>query len=252
MNVRYVGILSPRPCWPSSGVSGSSPSARPRRAPVLGLGGDGAAPDGAAGSPRPVPRWRGRPGRDGSSWSAGSPRTESPVPRSTCTTGSPTSGRRARPSRWDSTMSGWPRSANGCTWPAATTTRWPAREWQAQSRVLSLGPRDQAWREEPPLAGARGGLALAAVGDRLVAIGGPAPAPAPRDPAPHRGVPAGPAGGGWQPGPDLTVPRDHLAAGSPAAGSLPSPAARVRSRATWRRWSRGTRRPTRVGGRSRP
>jgi hypothetical protein len=83
----------------------------------------------------------------------------------------------------------------------------PGGAWQPQSRVLSLGPDERVWREEPPLTEARGGLAAVAVGDRIVAVGG-----------------TGAAGvlrrtevlvdGAWRPGPDLAEPRDHLAAAS--------------------------------------
>jgi hypothetical protein len=88
----------------------------------------------------------------------------------------------------------------------------PAAAWEPQSRVLSLGPGERSWREEPPLAQARGGLALAAVGDRLVAMGGTTAA---GDVLRTTEVlAAGAAGGAWRPGPDLTEPRDHLAAAS--------------------------------------
>jgi Kelch motif len=90
----------------------------------------------------------------------------------------------------------------------------PGAAWQAQSRVISLGPAESSWRDEPPLAEPRGGLALAAVGDRLVAVGG-------------TGIDTGgvlrrtevlvPGDGGWRAGPDLTEPRDHL--GATASGS---------------------------------
>jgi hypothetical protein len=83
------------------------------------------------------------------------------------------------------------------------------QDWVAQSRVLSLGRDDRAWREEPALAaGPRGGLALAAAGGRLVAVGG---------------TDAGgrflartevftPGSRSWTAGPDMSEPRDHLAA----------------------------------------
>lgn len=83
------------------------------------------------------------------------------------------------------------------------------QDWVAQSRVLSLGPDDRAWREEPALAaGPRGGLALASAGGRLVAVGG----------TDNRGgflartevFTPGPRS--WTAGPDMAEPRDHLAA----------------------------------------
>jgi len=64
------------------------------------------------------------------------------------------------------------------------------QDWVAQSRVVSLGPNDRAWREEAALGGTRGGLAVAgiagtggiasiagtggtaAAAGRLVAVGG--------------------------------------------------------------------------------
>jgi hypothetical protein len=85
----------------------------------------------------------------------------------------------------------------------------PAAPWEPQSRVISLGSRDTVWREEPPLAGPRGGLAMAALSDRLVAFGGTGPEGVLR-----RTEVLAPGDGGWRPGPDLTEPRDHLAAAS--------------------------------------
>jgi N-acetylneuraminic acid mutarotase len=82
------------------------------------------------------------------------------------------------------------------------------QDWVTQSRVVSLGAGDRAWREEPALGGTRGGLAMAAAGGRLVAVGG----------VDNLGnllsktevlVPGQRA---WTPGPDMTEPRDHLAA----------------------------------------
>ena len=81
-------------------------------------------------------------------------------------------------------------------------------DWVAQSRVVSLAAGDRVWREEPGLSGARGGLAMAAAGGRLVAVGG----------TDTQGrflaraevlVPGRPS---WTAGPDMTEPRDHLAA----------------------------------------
>lgn len=85
----------------------------------------------------------------------------------------------------------------------------PSSEWLAQSGVLSLGPGERVWREEPPLAGARGGLAVAAVGDRLVAVGGSGAAGVLRRTEVYLA-----GSDGWRPGPDLAEPRDHLAAAS--------------------------------------
>lgn len=83
------------------------------------------------------------------------------------------------------------------------------QDWVAQSRVLSLGRDERAWREEPALAaGARGGLALAAAGGRLVAVGG-------TDATGRflaRTEVLTPGQRAWTAGPDMTEPRDHLAA----------------------------------------
>lgn len=83
------------------------------------------------------------------------------------------------------------------------------QDWVAQSRVLSLGRDERAWREEPALAaGSRGGLALAAAGGRLVAVGG-------TDATGRflaRTEVLTPGQRAWTAGPDMTEPRDHLAA----------------------------------------
>lgn len=80
--------------------------------------------------------------------------------------------------------------------------------WVTQSRVMSLGAGDRAWREEPALSGTRGGLAMAAAGGRLVAMGG-------TDHLGHilaRTEVLTPGQRSWTAGPDMTEPRDHLAA----------------------------------------
>jgi hypothetical protein len=84
------------------------------------------------------------------------------------------------------------------------------QDWIAQSRVVSLGAGDRNWREEPALAGTRGGLAMAAAGGRLVAVGG-------TDNLGNllaRTEVFTPGQRSWAPGPDMTEPRDHLAATS--------------------------------------
>ena len=93
-------------------------------------------------------------------------------------------------------------------WVAGGYTNGPGQDWVAQSRVVSLGPGERAWREEPALGGSRGGLALAGTTGRLVAVGGTdnlgrfltrteVLTPGQRD---------------WAAGPDMLEPRDHLAA----------------------------------------
>jgi hypothetical protein len=87
-------------------------------------------------------------------------------------------------------------------------TNRPGQDWVAQSRVFSLGRTERAWREEPPLAGTRGGLAVAGAAGRLVAVGG-------TDNLGRilaRTEVLTPGQRAWTAGPDMTEPRDHLAA----------------------------------------
>ena len=84
--------------------------------------------------------------------------------------------------------------------------------WEPQAGMWSLGPEEPAWREEAPMAaGPRGALGAAAAGDLLVVAGGES-----------GGTVLGrtevydPERRAWRPGPDLSVPREHLAV---AAGS---------------------------------
>lgn len=93
--------------------------------------------------------------------------------------------------------------------------------WVPRSEVFSLGPDERAWRTEPPLLQPRGGLALVATVDRLVAIGGTTSV-ATR--STEVLAPAQP--GGWRPGPDLSQARDHLA-GASAGGRVFAIAGRV-------------------------
>lgn len=78
--------------------------------------------------------------------------------------------------------------------------------WVAESAVWSLGPGEEQWREEPPLPTPRGALAVAASGNRLVAIGGVDPAGQVLDSTEvlEAGADA------WESGPQLTTPREHL------------------------------------------
>jgi hypothetical protein len=76
---------------------------------------------------------------------------------------------------------------------------------QPVARVLSLGPDDDRWREEPSLSAPRGALAVVAVGDRLVAVGGMPEATL------RRTEVLTPGAGEWRPGPDLIEAREHLA-----------------------------------------
>lgn len=79
--------------------------------------------------------------------------------------------------------------------------------WTPHPGVLSLGPGETAWRQEPNLREARGALALAAAGDRLVAIGGVTAAGVTRSTEVFL-----PQAAGWQAGPPLSQPREHFGA----------------------------------------
>jgi len=94
--------------------------------------------------------------------------------------------------------------------------------WVPQSRVSSLGQGERGWRDEPSMAQARGGLALAATDDHLVAVGGTTATAVTRTTEVLR--PGRP--GGWRPGPDLSEDRDHLA-GASAGGRVYAVAGRV-------------------------
>ncbi|HEX2274548.1 MAG TPA: kelch repeat-containing protein [Acidimicrobiales bacterium] len=76
---------------------------------------------------------------------------------------------------------------------------------QPVAQVWSLGPGEERWRQEPSLSAPRAALAVVAVGDRLVAVGG----------MPEGGLRRTevltPGAGGWRPGPDLLEAREHLA-----------------------------------------
>ncbi|HLU52989.1 MAG TPA: hypothetical protein VK011_05280 [Acidimicrobiia bacterium] len=76
------------------------------------------------------------------------------------------------------------------------------------SAVWSLGPDDDEWAPEPELDTARGALALASTGDRLIAIGGVGPdwEQLATTEILEVGAPA------WAPGPDLLEAREHHAA----------------------------------------
>lgn len=97
---------------------------------------------------------------------------------------------------------------DGRVYVAGGYTNGAGQAWVAQATVLSLGPGDAAWRVEPALAGPRGGLALAAAGGRLLALGGT------DDRGTHlaRTEVLVPGRQGWVAGPDMAEPRDHLAA----------------------------------------
>lgn len=82
------------------------------------------------------------------------------------------------------------------------------RGWVPEAGVWSLGLNDESWQPEPALAIARGALAVASTGDRLMAIGGVGP-----------GVEhltsteiLEPEESAWVPGLDLMEQREHLAA----------------------------------------
>lgn len=114
-------------------------------------------------------------------------------------------------------------------------TNRPGQDWVAQARVLSLGAGDRAWREEPALSAPRGGLAVAAAGGRLVAIGGTDSGGTflARTEFLILGQPV------WRAGPDMAQARDHLAAASSGgrvyaiAGRLGSLASNMASVESW-------------------
>lgn len=78
--------------------------------------------------------------------------------------------------------------------------------WVPQAAVWSLGPGEDAWRAEPPLATARGALAVASTGERLVAVGGVG---ADRQVLASTEVLAVGADA-WAEGPALATAREHL------------------------------------------
>ena len=84
------------------------------------------------------------------------------------------------------------------------------QDWVAQSRVLSLAAGERSWREEPGLAGPRGGLAMAAAAGRLVAVGGTDD----RGTFLRRTEVFVPGQRAWTAGPEMGQARDHLAAAS--------------------------------------
>lgn len=84
-------------------------------------------------------------------------------------------------------------------------TNRPGEGWQTRAGVFSLGPDDLRWRDEPSLASPRGALVLAAVGERLVAVGG----------VPDEGLRRTEVlvvgERSWRSGPDTNAAREHLA-----------------------------------------
>jgi serine/threonine-protein kinase PknK len=78
--------------------------------------------------------------------------------------------------------------------------------WRPVADVHSLGPGETQWRAEPPLAGPRGALAVAALDQALVAVGGVGTGREVRTEVLRRGAQA------WERGPDLPQPTEHLAA----------------------------------------
>jgi hypothetical protein len=93
-------------------------------------------------------------------------------------------------------------------------------QWTPVADVHSLGPGETAWRPEPPLAGARGALAVASLPDALMAVGGVGSGDMVRTEILQTGAAA------WEPGPNLTTSREHLGA-TGAAGRAYAIAGRV-------------------------
>ncbi len=81
-----------------------------------------------------------------------------------------------------------------------------AGNWRPVAEVHSLGPGETQWRAEPSLAGPRGALAVAALDQALVAVGGVGSGREVRTEVLRRGASA------WERGPDLPQPTEHLAA----------------------------------------
>lgn len=81
-----------------------------------------------------------------------------------------------------------------------------AGNWQPVADVHSLGRGETKWRSEPPLAGPRGALAVAALDDALVAVGGVGNGPEVVTEVLRTGSST------WERGPDLPHPSEHLAA----------------------------------------
>lgn len=80
--------------------------------------------------------------------------------------------------------------------------------WVPEAAVWSVGHDDAQWRREPLLGTARGALAVASTGTRLVAVGGVAP-----DGTVLTTTEVLESGaGGWVPGAQLGTAREHLAA----------------------------------------
>jgi hypothetical protein len=80
--------------------------------------------------------------------------------------------------------------------------------WTPVAEVWSLGVEEEKWRPEPPLSAPRGALAVASLGNALVAVGGVAGPDLLRTEILELGATS------WRRGPDLSVPREHLAATS--------------------------------------
>lgn len=86
-------------------------------------------------------------------------------------------------------------------------TNRPEEGWIAHDGVVSLGPGEDAWREEPSLPEPRGALAVASTGTHLVAVGGVGGTGDLR-----RTETLALGESKWRRGPDLRVKREHLAA----------------------------------------
>ncbi|MGQ0744139.1 MAG: Kelch repeat-containing protein [Acidimicrobiales bacterium] len=99
-------------------------------------------------------------------------------------------------------------AAGGRLWLAGGYEGGAGDRWVAKADVWSLGGAEPAWRSEPAMGTARGGLGLAALGDVLVALGGTPPG----GPASTTTETLTIGSGRWKPGPPMTQARDHLGA----------------------------------------
>lgn len=85
-------------------------------------------------------------------------------------------------------------------------TNGPGQPWRAQAGMWSLGGGERGWREEPAMPGGpRGALGAAVAGGLLVAAGGEGGGVLARSEV------YDPGEGSWRVGPDLALPREHLA-----------------------------------------
>ena len=148
-------------------------------------------------------RWRARSGTGRSRSRAAFPvRTRRSIV-STSSTWRAGRGRSGHRSRISTTIRRWPSWAVACTWSAATRAGCRTRPTRsgAWARANRRGPTSPTWPR------ARGALATGAASGKLVAVGGV-------DESGNvlSSTEIFTPGVGWSPGPNLSTPREHLAA----------------------------------------